>query len=76
MSDETLDDANENESIVLTEIDSGIDSDSEIDAFEQLVLDVENEPGCAGFPRLAEAYRRDGQIERARAVRHAAVKPP
>ncbi len=41
---------------------------AELREFEQLVADVESQPGGASFPHLAEAYRRAGWSERARAL--------
>lgn len=41
--------------------------------FERLVRDVEADAGCADFPRLAEAYRRAGQIARAREIAEAGL---
>ncbi|MDP6980158.1 MAG: hypothetical protein QF570_16400 [Myxococcota bacterium] len=36
--------------------------------FEQLEHEVDVDAGSAGFPRLVEAYRRDGQIDRAEEI--------
>ncbi|MCP4040105.1 MAG: hypothetical protein GY733_24380 [bacterium] len=36
--------------------------------FEQLSREIDENPGSAGFPRLSEAYRRDGQVERAEEI--------
>lgn len=43
------------------------------DEIEVLQAVVEAEPGSAAFPRLAEAYRRDGQVERAVAIARAGL---
>lgn len=45
--------------------DDTSDGNEDVDEFERLLLEVEGDPGCASFPRLAEAYRREGEIARA-----------
>ena len=53
--------------------ENGVDHDLEVSKFERLVREVEADPGCASFPRLAEAYRRDGQADRARIIAEAGL---
>jgi len=53
--------------------ENGVDHDLEVSKFERLVREVEADPGCASFPRLAEAYRRDGQPDRARMIAEAGL---
>jgi len=53
--------------------ENGVDHDLEVSKFERLVREVEADPGCASFPRLAEAYRRDGQADRARMIAEAGL---
>ena len=68
MSDETLlGDAPEGDD------ENGVDHDLEVSKFERLVREVEADPGCASFPRLAEAYRRDGQADRASMIAEAGL---
>jgi hypothetical protein len=53
--------------------ENGVDHQLEVSTFERLVREVEADPGCASFPRLAEAYRRDGQVDRARLIAQAGL---
>ena len=43
-------------------------SDAEGSEFDALAREIENNPGGPSFPRLAEAYRRAGRVERAESI--------
>jgi hypothetical protein len=43
-------------------------------SFAELVAQVDQDPGCAAFPSLAEAYRRAGQAARARDIAQAGLE--
>jgi len=45
--------------------DEAVDVEAVVCEFERLKQEIEENPGSAAFPRLAEAYRRAGQVEQA-----------
>lgn len=57
MNDETLDDTSES-----------LTGEGEASEFERLAQEIEENPGSPSFPRLAEAYRRAGHVERAESI--------
>lgn len=57
MNDETLDDTSES-----------LAGAGEASEFERLAQEIEENPGSPSFPRLAEAYRRAGHVERAESI--------
>lgn len=75
MSDDTLDQDQHESSMYaqLRDDDAMSQPEDARDEFEALQADVEAEPGSPAFPRLAEAYRRDGQVERAVAIARAGL---